>query len=128
MSLHYDIIYTGDIMLKNTNLNVRVNSEKKEKVENILKSLGVTLSGVIEMLMTQIITKRGIPFEVTLPSEEKAKEALEIGKIINSLGGTELKPKLEKIVYLYIKGDISYNVAMFAIKEELLNNEWSIPI
>ncbi len=77
--------------------------------------------------LEQHYKKRGIPFEVKLPDEENVEKSLKIGKIINSLGGVETTPELNKIIQLYARGDISYDVALYAIKE-VFNNERSISL
>ncbi|MDY0214687.1 MAG: type II toxin-antitoxin system RelB/DinJ family antitoxin [Bacilli bacterium] len=106
-------------MAKDTNINIRVNSETKAKTESILNDLGLSLSSAIDIYLVQIIKEKGIPFKVKLPTNSEVEKSLKLGKIINSLGGVDTNPKLEKIVQLYARGDISYKVAVFAIKEEL---------
>jgi DNA-damage-inducible protein J len=109
------------IMIKDTTINVRINSEVKNKSETILNELGLSLSTAIDLYLTRIIQERGIPFEIKLPSVDETEKALKIGKIINSFGGVETNPNFDKIIYLFAKGDISYEVALFAIKEEFKN-------
>ena len=41
----------------------------KEEVTKILDKLGVTMSGLINMTIKQVIMKEGIPLEVTIPKE-----------------------------------------------------------
>ncbi|HQB97120.1 MAG TPA: type II toxin-antitoxin system RelB/DinJ family antitoxin [Bacilli bacterium] len=57
-------------MLKDTNINVRVNSDIKNEAETILNKLGLNLSSAIDLYLAQIIKTRGIPFEVKLPNEK----------------------------------------------------------
>ena len=46
---------------------VKVNADDKRRAEAILRSLGVTPSSIIQMLYKQVILKRAIPFDVSLP-------------------------------------------------------------
>jgi len=62
----------GKEHLKENVIHVRVNKEEKEEASNILEALGTNLSAVINMLIRHVILYKGIPFEVTLPKEERA--------------------------------------------------------
>lgn len=48
----------------------RIDSELKENAENILSQLGISPSSAIQMLYSQIVLKKGMPFELSLPSAE----------------------------------------------------------
>ncbi len=39
----------------------------KENAEQILGELGISASGAVQMFYRQIVLRRGLPFEVTLP-------------------------------------------------------------
>lgn len=54
-------------MAKTANLYARIEPEVKEEAENILASLGISVSSAINMFYKQIILQRGIPFELKLP-------------------------------------------------------------
>ncbi|MBQ7542348.1 MAG: type II toxin-antitoxin system RelB/DinJ family antitoxin [Clostridia bacterium] len=45
----------------------RIDKNLKENAESILSQLGVSPSAIIQMLYSQIILTRGIPFDVQLP-------------------------------------------------------------
>ena len=45
----------------------RIDSGLKENAERILAKLGITPSSAIQMLYSQIVLQRGIPFEARLP-------------------------------------------------------------
>jgi len=51
-------------MGKNISINVRVNSEVKEQAEQILASMGLTLSETFNMLLHQINLKKAVPFKL----------------------------------------------------------------
>lgn len=53
---------------KTTGLYVRMNPEKKEKAEAILKKLGLNSATAINMFYDQIILRNGIPFRVEIPN------------------------------------------------------------
>ncbi len=52
-----------------TAISVQIDKKDKEEVTKILDKLGVTMSGLINMTIKQVIMKEGIPFEVTIPKE-----------------------------------------------------------
>lgn len=53
---------------KSSNLYARIEPEVKEKAESILATLGISVSGAINMFYKQIILQKGIPFDVKIPS------------------------------------------------------------
>lgn len=108
-------------MTKNSYINMRVNEDLKKESETILNNLGLSISSAIDLFLVQVINKKGLPFEVVLPSDEENNRKIEFAKSINALGGVELTPKLNKIIQLYASGDISHEVAIFAIKQEIKN-------
>lgn len=46
----------------------RIDTGLKENAESILSQLGITPSGAIQMLYSQIVLNRGIPFDLRLPT------------------------------------------------------------
>jgi DNA-damage-inducible protein J len=55
-------------MGKSTNLYIRVEPDVKENAEVILSQLGIPMSNAVGMFLKQVILRRGIPFDVTLPA------------------------------------------------------------
>ena len=55
-------------MSKSTNLYIRVEPEVKENAETILTQLGIPMSNAVGMFLKQVILKRGMPFDLTLPA------------------------------------------------------------
>ena len=47
----------------------RIDRNLKENAESILARLGITPSSAIQMLYSQIVLNKGIPFEVKLPTK-----------------------------------------------------------
>ena len=61
-----------------TTINVKVSAKDKEKATEILHSLGLTMSDLINMTIKQVIMRGGIPFEVREPQmSNDMKTALE---------------------------------------------------
>jgi DNA-damage-inducible protein J len=56
-------------MAKSEMIRARVEPELKRRAETILTRLGVTPTAAITMLYTQVVLKRGLPFEVVLEQE-----------------------------------------------------------
>ena len=46
----------------------RIDTNLKDNAEGILAQLGISPSSAIQMLYSQIVLKRGMPFELKLPS------------------------------------------------------------
>ena len=53
-----------------TAISVQVNKEDKEQATKILQKLGVSMSGLINMMLKQVILRKSIPFDISLPKEE----------------------------------------------------------
>ena len=50
----------------------RIDTDLKKNAEGILSQLGISPSSAIQMLYSQIVLKKGIPFELRLPSAKPA--------------------------------------------------------
>lgn len=77
-------------MEKTTTLNLRVNPIVKQRAEDVLSRLGISMSTAITIYLNQISMTGGIPFEITLPkapdtinadlmNEEEIREKLQEG-------------------------------------------------
>lgn len=55
-------------MAKDANVFARVDASLKEQAEGILNQLGMPMSNAINIFLNQVVLRRGLPFEVTLPS------------------------------------------------------------
>lgn len=51
-------------------IHIRVDSEVKENAEEILNSLGLTLSGAVNVFLRKIIQENGIPFSLKSNSKD----------------------------------------------------------
>ena len=47
----------------------RIDNDLKDRAENILSKLGITPTGAVQMLYSQIVLHNGIPFELRIPEE-----------------------------------------------------------
>ncbi len=56
-------------MAKDANVFARVDASLKEQAESILSQLGMPMSSAINIFLNQIVLRRGLPFEVTLPGK-----------------------------------------------------------
>ena len=87
------------IMAKSANLYARIEPDVKEQAERILSALGIPASNAINMFYKQIIMRRGLPFDVKIPtaspvdisalSEEQIDAELEKGYADMSAGRTK---------------------------------------
>ena len=66
----------------------RIDTQLKENAEGILSRLGITPSGAIQMLYSQIVLTRGLPFDLHLPVEQPVAAG--------ALTQAELDAELEK--------------------------------
>ena len=54
-----------------TAINVNVDSKIKDEATTILKGLGLNMSTFINMALTQVVKRDGVPFEVVNPKPNK---------------------------------------------------------
>lgn len=62
---------------KNTAIRIRINQEIKDSADDILHSMGMTMSQAINIYLAQIITNRSIPFNIEAPNKETTKAITE---------------------------------------------------
>ena len=77
------------------------------------------MSYAVNMYLKQIVSRRGIPFDVVLPSQEKAKEIEILANAINLTGGKEVSSYANRILGLYAQDLIDYETAVFALGRNL---------
>lgn len=66
----------------------RIDSVLKENAESILRQLGISPSGAIQMLYSQIVLTRGLPLELRLPDRKPSA--------IGGMTPTEIDAELQK--------------------------------
>ncbi len=71
---------------KTSTININVDTEIKDKATTILKGLGLNMSTFINMALTQLVKRNGIPFEVInpTPSKEMLESLEEVNEMINN--------------------------------------------
>jgi DNA-damage-inducible protein J len=82
--IHYNIV-GGDIM-STTNLNLRVDSDVKSKVEVVLNDMGLNFTTAVNIYFKQILRTGEIPFKikVDLPNEETIRAMEETEALLKS--------------------------------------------
>lgn len=67
-------------------ININVDTKIKNEATAILKDLGLNMSTFINMALTQVIKRNGVPFEVTnpKPSKEMLEALAEVDEMINN--------------------------------------------
>lgn len=64
-------------MTKSQTIQVRVRPEAKSDAESVLSALGMSMSEAINLFLHQVVLKRGLPFEVVLPVENRCDSVAE---------------------------------------------------
>lgn len=62
--------------MKDATVSARVEYDIKNEAEDILQSLGIPVSVLINSLYRQIIYRHGIPFPLTIPTNPKAADEM----------------------------------------------------
>lgn len=93
-------------MSKKSVVYVRVDSDLKEKAEEILRQLGISPSSAITMFYSQIARSNGLPLDLQLPPSEE------------DLTPEELDAELEKGVRSIERGDFYTQEEMHRIIEK----------
>ncbi len=80
--------------MANTNVvYARIDTTLKENAENILNRLGITPSSAIQMLYSQIVLQKGMPFELRLP----VNKPIALGSITRDELDKELQKGLDSL-------------------------------
>lgn len=83
----------GEIMANTTAVYARIDTDLKNNAEGILSQLGISPSSAIQMFYSQIILKKGMPFELRLPSDKP----IAIGEMSKEQFDEELKKGMDSI-------------------------------
>lgn len=80
--------------MANTNaVYARIDTNLKENAEIILSQLGISPSSAIQMLYSQIVLQKGMPFELRLP----AKKPLALGNMSKEDLNLELQKGIDSL-------------------------------
>jgi len=63
----------------NTNINIRVASDIKDKAQDVFSALGLDMTSAINIFLRQVIRKNGIPFE--LVAEKPQRKTRQFGRL-----------------------------------------------
>ncbi len=99
-----------------TSISVQIDKKDKEQATAILQKLGVSMSGLINMTLKQLILKGGIPFDITLP-----KENIDLTQYFTQ---EELENTAKELSYIekHPEEYKSYNTTK-ELKKDLLSND-----
>lgn len=67
--------------MKDATVSARVEYNIKNQAEDILQRLGIPVSVVINSLYRQIIYRRGVPFEITIPVEPRTLDTMTAAEV-----------------------------------------------
>ena len=101
-------------MAKTATVHTRVTYDVKHKADSLFNKLGLTTSQAIMLFLTTSINHNGLPFELSLPSNED--EDLAFATAIATVDGVPPSEEAQKIIRLYSRGDIDYETAQFAME------------
>lgn len=80
-------------MANTSTVYVRIDTNLKDSAERILSQLGISPSSAIQMLYSQIVLTKGIPFDLHLPSAKP----LAIGAMTKEQLDAELQKGVDSI-------------------------------
>jgi len=106
-------------MSKTETVHTRVTPEIKRKADSIFESLGLTTSQAIMLFLTATVNHNGMPFELSLPSEED--QDLAFATAIATVDGVPPSEDAKRIFRLYKRGEIDIETAKFAISRLHIN-------
>jgi len=58
--------------MASVNMCIRIDSSLKSQAEEILSQLGMTMSGTINMFLTQIVREKAVPLNLSLSPQDRA--------------------------------------------------------
>jgi DNA-damage-inducible protein J len=67
-------------MIKTEAIRAKVESKLKADAERILKELGLDASDAIRVFYRQVVLRKGLPFDVTIPNETTRRAMRDVQK------------------------------------------------
>lgn len=91
-------------------ISVRYNDISKAKAEAIAESIGISLSGAINIFLNRFIADRGFPFDVTAPQGDAAlfKDKDVNAMFLQAIRESTDTPVVPKSAYLDEGGNLRY--------------------
>ena len=84
---------------KQSNLNIRLDSNLKKEAEELFKSLGLNMTSAINVFLIQSVKEQKIPFEIrrNVPSRKLKKALKETEEIISGKRKTKTYTSAEEL-------------------------------
>jgi DNA-damage-inducible protein J len=60
-------------LLKTTDVRCRIDEGLKDSATEVLSACGLTVSAAMRLFLLHVVSTRGLPFEVNVPSEKTAR-------------------------------------------------------
>ncbi|MGC2061534.1 MAG: type II toxin-antitoxin system RelB/DinJ family antitoxin [Thermodesulfovibrionales bacterium] len=78
-------------MAKTAMITTRVDPDLKSDAEKVLKTLGISTTEAINLFLSQVRLRKGLPFDVKIPNKttQKAMKDAEEGRNLNSYAGVD---------------------------------------
>ena len=58
--------------MPSVNMCIRIDSNLKKKAEDVLSQLGMTMSGTINMFLTQVVREKAVPLNLSLSPQDRS--------------------------------------------------------
>ncbi len=100
-------------MQKSAIVHTRISPDVKQECDYIFSKLGLTTSYAISLFLNQVVLKKGIPFDISLPEKE---DLVSFAENVSSVDSNKPSSKARAIMKLYDDRIIDYETAEFAIK------------
>ena len=85
----------------NTNINIRVENDVKNKAQTLFSALGLDMTSAINIFLRQAIRKNGIPFDlIAEPSQKTPEFGCMKGKMQEATGHDWFEPMEEFKEYM----------------------------
>ena len=76
-------------MAKEATVQVRMDSDMKERVEALYRSMGTSFAEGIRMFAAQSLLVNGLPFQLTAPKETKSVSAVDLAGSLRKYATSE---------------------------------------
>ena len=77
-------IQRGDTMAKESTMQLRMDSDMKERVEALFLSMGTSFAEGIRIFTAQSLRVNGLPFQLSAPKEEKRASVTDLAGSLRS--------------------------------------------
>ena len=97
-------------MAKDTSISIRIDSELKERAENVIEQIGLNMTVVVNMLFRQIVRDQAIPLSMSLKSPTDALSDLALAKADRAAGykGRSLDEVIIDMEQIVAEAEVEY--------------------